>query len=83
MSNQETSFVTLGQRVLASPLKWVVKNLSYKKVIELTYRSFFQDSVVNFLAVFTLKKVGGSGEKLNSTSLESVGYEFELLIRTL
>lgn len=29
MSNQETSFVTLGQRVLAYPLKWVILFVSH------------------------------------------------------
>lgn len=29
MSNQETSFVTLAQRVLAYPLKWVFCNFDH------------------------------------------------------
>lgn len=32
MSNQETSFVTLGQRVLASPLKYVKTSSSFSKL---------------------------------------------------
>lgn len=64
MSNQETSFVTLGQRVLANPLKWVahylismVKKLCLKIILTSNEEFVSQDSSNWFLfLLFVLQK---------------------------
>ncbi|GFS39844.1 glucan synthase-like 8 [Actinidia rufa] len=91
MSNQETSFVTLGQRVLAYPLK-VRMHYGHPDVFDrfnstlrqgnITHHEYIQvgkgrDVGLNQIALFEGKVAGGNGEQVLSRDVYRIGHLFD------
>ncbi|KAG2241546.1 hypothetical protein Bca52824_096470, partial [Brassica carinata] len=93
MSNQETSFVTLGQRVLAYPLNKASRVINISEDIyagfnstlrqgNITHHEYIQvgkgrDVGLNQIALFEGKVAGGNGEQVLSRDVYRIGQLFD------